>query len=198
MSLVRSAHHGPAERDVSQFSEWYDPASVDALFGTLLTSTDIAVLGLAMDSLGNKPITDASLNALLKYVDRQDSAARLRYASFVGSIGLREKSPPDAVRAALDSINGFGDKGTVCRVLLEQGDVKLIHVVLDVYGSSINPDLLLFLLGHRDRDIRLKVLPLVKGVSLTSPKQALQSCYSKEQDPAVRALYEHEVPELIR
>jgi hypothetical protein len=95
-------------------------------------------------------------------------------------------------------MDGLPDRSALCRVIIEHGDSSLIRLLLETNGNSLNPDLLLGLLGHADKQLRLQVVPLVKNVSLMSAKQTLQSYYSKERDPAVRAVYEREVPGLLR
>lgn len=198
MALVRSSRVGPTQHDVAQFSDWYDPTSVDALLGVLITSTDATVLRLTFDGLHSKPVTDPVLVALLSRPAPEAGLSTIEYASFVGIVGLRKSAPPDAVRDGLLRMDGLPDRSALCRVIIEHGDSSLIRLLLETNGNSLNPDLLLGLLGHADKQLRLQVVPLVKNVSLMSAKQTLQSYYSKERDPAVRAVYEREVPGLLR
>lgn len=198
MALVRAARLGPSQSDVAQFSDWYDPASIEALLGVLVVSTDTTVVQLAIDALNGKPSTDPVLGALLGYIGQGTRASRVEYAPVVGSIGLRKSAPHDAVRAGLLRMEGLQDRSALSRIIIEHGDSSLIRLLLETSGASLNPDLLLGLLGHADKQLRLEVVPLVKTVSLMSAKQTLQSYYSKERDPSVRAAYEREVPGLLR
>jgi len=197
--LVAAAQGLLSNKAVAQFSDWYEPASVQALLGALLVSnSENGVKELALDALSNKPISDRALHALLAFIRDQSATPNPRYAPLVAAIGLRGQAPEEALMAGLRSLAEAPDRSAICVVLLQNGDVRLIRAVLDLYGTSLNPDLLLVLLEHPDKDVRVAVLPYLKGVVLTSAKQTLQNYYLHEQEPVVRAAYEREVSELLR
>jgi hypothetical protein len=198
LALAGGAQGVFTDNTVTQFSEWYEPASVQALLGTIIASSDEGVRSLAMGALDDKPISDNPLRGLLSFIESRRPETRLRYANLVALVGLREQAPRDAFIEGLQSVGAAPDRNAICLALLQSGDARIINAVLDLYGSSLNPELLLVLLGHEDTNIRLATLSYVRGVILTSAKQTLQGYYANEKDPTVRAAYEREVPELLR
>jgi hypothetical protein len=181
---------------VQKYSQWYDAASVRVLLATLLASTDPKVLESAFDALANKSTGSASVDESLSYIRNKSEVLRVYYASFVGGVGLIDSLSQDEVRAAFSSIKNKPHAAQLCKLLLQGGSPQLVTAILDTLGDTINPALLVDLLKHPDKSVRIQIVPFVKDVSLASTWQQVIDAYLTESDPEVKARYEREIPRI--
>jgi len=195
-ALLTSTKEGPDVADVQEYSQWYDAASVRVLLATLLTSTDPKVLESAFDALSNKSTGSSSVDESLSYVSNKSDVLRVYYASFIGGVGLIDLLSPDEIRTAFSSMRNKPHTSQLCKLLLQRGSPRLVTAILDTLGDTINPALLVDLLKHPDKSVRIQIIPFVKGVSLASNWQQVIDAYLTESDPEVKARYESEIPRI--
>jgi hypothetical protein len=195
-ALLKSTKEGPDVADVQKYSQWYDAASVRVLLATLLTSTDPKVLESAFDALSNKSTGSTSVDQSLSYVSDKSDVLRVYYASFIGGVGLIDLLSPDEIRTAFSSMRNKPHTSQLCKLLLQRGSPRLVTAILDTLGDTINPALLVDLLKHPDKSVRIQIVPFVKEVSLASSWQQVIDAYLTESDPEVKARYESEIPRI--
>jgi len=195
-ALFRSARNGPTAADVQQFSQWFDPMSVQALLAALLTSSEAQVITNALDALANKSTGSRPLDAALAFMNNNVAALRVYYARFIGAVGLVEGLSVEERRDALASIRGKPQTSQLCKIVLQASDATLARAILDAFGNDMNPALLVDLLQHPDKGVRLQVIPFVKSVQLASSWQQVVNSYLAELDPEVKSRYETEIPRM--
>lgn len=195
-ALLKSARSSPDVADVQQFAQWYDPASVQILLTTLLVSSEPQVLSSALDSLATKSTENSSLDAALAYVNSNLTSLRVYYARFIGGVGLVNSLSVEERRAAFSTIAGKPQTSQLCKIMLQKGDAALATAILDRFGQAMNPVLLVDLLKHPDKGVRLQIIPYVKSVSLSSSWQQVVDAYLTEADAEVKARYESEIPRI--
>lgn len=195
-SLLNSARQQPTMSDVQKYSQWYDPGSVRVLLATLLVSTDPEVLQAAFDALTNKSTGNTSVDEALSYISNKSDVLRVYYANFVGGVGLVDSLNPDEIKSAFSSVKGKPHSSQLCKLMLQRGSLPLIKAILETLGDTINPALLVELLKHPDKSVRLQIIPFVKEVSLSSSRQQVVDAYLTESDPEVKAKYESEMPRI--
>jgi hypothetical protein len=71
-----------------------------------------------------------------------------------------------------------------------------VKAILENLGDIINPALLIDLLKHPDKSVRLQIIPFVKDVPLSSSWQQVVDAYLTESDLEVKARYESEMPRI--
>jgi hypothetical protein len=99
-------------------------------------------------------------------------------------------------RDALASIRGKPQTSQLCKIVLQASDATLARAILDAFGNDMNPALLVDLLQHPDKGVRLQVIPFVKSVQLASSWQQVVNSYLAELDPEVKSRYETEIPRI--
>jgi hypothetical protein len=195
-SLLRCARQKPNIADVQQFSQWYDPASVKVLLAILLMSPDLEVLESSFDALSSKSTGSVSVDEAVSYINNSAEAPRASYAPFIGGVGLLDSLTEDEINTSFSSIRGRPNASQLGRLLLRRGSSALVKAILGNLGDTINPALLIELLQHPDKSVRLNAIPLVKDVSLSSSWQSIVDAYLTESDAEVKARYESEIPRI--
>jgi hypothetical protein len=195
-ALLKSARQQPDTNDVQNYSQWYDPASVKVLLATLLMSDNSEVIESSLNALSTKSTGNISVDDALSYVNNNVDVGRASYGQFVGGVGLIESLSQEEVKAAFSSIRGKPFVSHLSKLMLQRGSPLLVTAILANLGDTINPALLVDLLKHPDRSVRLLIIPYVKGVSLSSSWQQVIDSYLTESDPEVKARYESEMPRI--
>ena len=195
-SLLKSARQQPTMSDVQKYSQWYDPGAVRVLLATLLVNSDPEVLQGALDALMNKSTGNLSVDDALSYISDKSDVLRVYYANFVGGVGLVDSLNPDEIKSSFSSLRGKPHSSQLCKLMLQRGSPALVKAILETLGDTINPALLVDLLKHPDKSVRLQLIPFVKGVSLSSSWQQVVDAYLSESDPEVKARYESEIPRI--
>lgn len=195
-SLLRCARQKPDVADVQQFSQWYDPASVRVLLATLLMSSDSQVLESSLDALSSKSTGSVPVDEAVTFISNNSDAPRADYGTFIGGLGLIDSLTPDEIKIVVSSIRGKPNASQLSRLLLQRGNPTLVKAILDNLGDSINPALLVDLLKHPDKSVRLRIIPFVKDVPLASSWQKVVDAYLTESDTEVKARYESEIPRI--
>ncbi len=195
-ALLRSLRNSPDPADIQKFSQWYDPASVQVLLAALLISSQPEVVERAFDALASKSTGNPSVDEAIAYIRSNADALRVYYASFVAGVGLVDVLSEEERRQAFSSIRGKPQASKLCKLLLQKGSPSLVVAILENVGDTINPALLVDLLKHPDKSVRLKIIPFVRDVSLSSTWQQVIDAYLTEEDPDVKARYESEIPRI--
>jgi hypothetical protein len=191
-ALIHSAQRGPKLEHVELFSQWLAPQSEQALYATLLTSTEPSVVGAALDSLRTKPQPDGLVVQVIDVARSQGDGEMQQYAFLIGSLGLRGILDKAVVAQGLQSLKEKSLASQIAQKIVEHGDTDTIATTLAMYGQLIHPSFLIPLLKHPDSMIRRSTVPLVKELPLASSRVELQRLYDAEQDSAVREVYERE------
>jgi hypothetical protein len=191
-ALIAAAQHGPTVQDVVRFSGWLAPQSEQALYAVLLATADSAVAIAALDGLRSKPQLDQLVVEMVNLVRAQGDSRVLEYAPLLGALGLRGMLEESLVVEGLKSVSDKPSIDQFAQKIFELGDAKIISAALPLYGSLVNPSLLLPLLGNADQRVRIRTVPLLKDLPLASSRAELSRMYAAERDPSVRAVYEQQ------
>jgi hypothetical protein len=195
-ALLKSARRQPDMDDVQNYSQWYDPASVKVLLATLLMNANSEVIESSLNALSTKSTGNVSVDDALSYVSNNIDVGRAYYGRFIGGVGLIDSLSQEEVKTAFSSIRGTPFASQLSKLMLQRGSPLLVKAILENLGDTINPVLLVDLLKHPDKRVRLLIIPYVKGVSLSSSWQQIVDAYLTESDPEVKARYESEMPRI--
>lgn len=195
-ALLKNLREGPDVTDVQKYSQWYDSTSVQVLLATLLVSSDPEVVQNAFDALANKSTGNPSVDKAIAYIRANADSVRVYYGSFIGGVGLVDSLNQEEVQSAFSSVRGKPQVSKLCTILLQKGSPTLVSAILETLGDTINPALLVDLLRHPDKSVRLRIIPFVKNVSLATSWQQVIDAYVTEPDPEVKARYESEIPRI--
>lgn len=192
-ALIHSAHSGPNSEDVSRYSAWMAPQSELALYVTLLSTREPKLVRMALDGLQTKPLLDELVVAVLAFLSSHAEDVDIAYAAVVGTLGLRSGIAQETLSKGLASARDLPLAGDLAGILLRSNDTRVVQAALSLFGTKVNPVLLLPLLEHNDPAIRMQTIPLVKELPLASSRETLQRLFAVEKDQQVRAVYEREI-----
>jgi hypothetical protein len=191
-SLVSNAVNNPILPDVNIYNSWTSPLSTEALYAVILSSSDREIITAAIDGIGSKPNGAIVASEVIKALDKYNVPA-YDYALIIGSLGLVDEIPDNLLKQAVGTIKSTQVMLAVAEVMLQYGTAPVVMAVLDTIGDDIHPQILLPLLGHPEPQVRIRVIPFVKQLSLASARAELKRMYEQEKDLQVREVYEQEI-----
>jgi hypothetical protein len=169
------------------------PQSELALYVTLLSTREPKLVRMALDGLQTKPLLDELVVAVLAFLSSHAEDVDIAYAAVVGTLGLRSGIAQETLSKGLASARDLPLAGDLAGILLRSNDARVVQAALSLFGTKVNPVLLLPLLEHNDPAIRMQTIPLVKELPLASSRETLQRLFAVEKDQQVRAVYEREI-----
>lgn len=192
-ALISSARSGPESGDVERFAQWLAPQSEQALYLVPLTSSDHVVVKAALDGLQSKPQLDELVVGVMSVLRGSQQEVMYEYASLIGALGLRASISHEVLVAGLQMLRNEPLRTQIAQQIVQRGDSEVVKSLLSVQGAALHPNILLPLMEHKDPEVRLVALPLLKGLPLASSRATLERLYAKEEDPRVKEAYEREI-----
>lgn len=192
-ALIRGAWEEMRAADVHLILSWDDPLSTRVLYATLLLSSDAEILRTVMSGLLSKPLVEDALRIILEACVADGTESYENYAKIIGALGVADANSDAVLKDVLPRIRGDSKQDVIVSTLLEKGSISAIEIVLTDYGQSLHPDNLIDLLSRPETRVRKAVIPLLKGVRISSSRALIRERYDAEQDPEVRRLFEREL-----
>ena len=108
----------------------------------------------------------------------------------LGVLGLYKSATDAEIGQALDSLMPYASSGRLFEIFIELGEARLIRMILERVAPITSSDLLLALVKHADKGVRISAVKALQGRNEVRVLQDLVRGYENEKDPEVRNVYQ--------
>ncbi len=191
VALVHIARGELTESDVAAVGRWTS-LEFESVLLSVLAQTKDRELGLeALETLAGRSASSEPAHELLKWFQSPTLwKHRGDLIKPLGIFGLYKLASEAEIAAAFDQLMPYSTSGTMFRIFIDLGDPKLLRLALDRVAPITGSDILLGLLRHTDKGVRIAAVNSLQGRNEVRVLQDLVRGYEVERDPEVRAAYE--------
>jgi len=188
-SLVKAALGAVTEEEVGHLSRWVAPESEAVLLALCATAPNETAAVEAFDVLSARSLENEPAASLVDWVKSRYWDYRKRLVKAVGIVSLSDRADEGDLAYAFQAFLPFAKGGSLFRLFIESGSPKLIAHSIKAFAAITPVEILLPLLQHGDRGVRLAVVLELKDRNGLGVLQAILRAYEKEGDPEVCRAY---------
>ena len=200
-NIAVALSHGALQKinkeDIASFANWQSINVIRPLLAICLTETNPDLAMEAFDSLVARSSYSDFLMDLFGLVRSGHWKDREKFIRPIGILGMLDLASDQDLDEALNAFSPLLSSGAMLKLMLKSNDSRLIVKVLDKTGIVASSDILLELLEHIDKTVRISAVKGLAGRNDLSIKHQIQKHYRNEQDVDVRNALEASHPWLI-
>lgn len=189
LALAHAAEGTLKEDDFAALGAWYAPTSEKVLLALVADLADPATSLKVFDILAARSLTTEPAATLIPWIRNNRWEQRSRYARLVSLLGVSDVLPTGTDDEIEGLIRANVDDGKFVEVFLGCAPPRFLQFILDNYPAKVPLNVSFDLLLHSDKNIRMKVLPLLQSVNDLKAMKLLLERYEAETDPDVRNKY---------
>jgi len=177
--------------DVRRISFWTSLQFEPVLLVVCALAKDRDIALEAFDILAGRNIDLEPARSLMKWFRSPVIwKNRKELAMPLGILGLHKSSSDSQIAVALDSLMPYAASGRLFEIAIELGESRLIQMMLVRVAPITSSDLLLALVKHADKGVRIGAVKALQGRNEVRVLQDLVRGYELEKDPEVRSAYQ--------
>lgn len=193
-SLLRAALGKIEREDISQFAPWTNIKAEELLLlsAARAKSTDVKIL--AIDSLAGRSLLNDMADELIKWVKNSYWEERGKLAGPIAVLSLADIAEEQEISGALNELMPYAPGGGLFRVLVREGNQKLIELYLDRTSSIVPTPDVLPLLKSDNPQLRIAALKALEGRNDIMALQEVVRAYKVEKDEEVKSAFKRYHP----
>lgn len=190
-SLVRASAGVLKADEMVNFGRWDDREAERIILGVLADSTDPDVAKEAFDILSGKSMTIEPSHSLVEWIRKDHWDNRKTLAPAVGILGHLDLATEEQISRALDILVPYFKDARISAMLLDTGNARLLGYMIEKYPSSLGFGSLLKLLGHQEKELRIKAINALGKLDVKDviALNLIIEQYEREKDEDVKMLY---------
>jgi serine/threonine protein kinase len=189
-AVVRGMQGAITVADVKNIGEWYDQTSERLLWMVCREYTEPEIVDTAFNALASRSISSPVAKEFMTWLRENAWQNREVYIKLATALYFVEETPEQELSSALDTLEKVAEKRKLVAALIEQGPLKLSLLLVRKYGGNLNLAQLLPLLGHKEKEMRLKAIELLAAYNDVGVIGLIIDYYDKERDSEVRQKYQ--------
>jgi len=183
-ALVRGSLGKLRSSDYTELSVWPSEKAERILFAaSAFADNDNG--SLVVDALSKRELTDKLIIGIIAWLQKTAWQSRASVAKPIGLIGLRDISSDDQLEYAFEELARLGEGEGLVSAAIDGGDARMIAIVVGRFGSKLSSRLLLGLLKHEDKGVRIVAVRSLRGRRELAVLQTVSRRYGQELDPEV-------------
>lgn len=189
-ALVRMAADKITLADVRVVGGWFDMMAPRVLLGVLVQTPETDVLREAFDLLAGRDVDTEPSDTLLKWVKANKWPQRTEYARAIGAFSLLDKLQPAEYQRAAKAIELVSSEPSLVQAIMDSNSPAAIKIVAERHADKMGLGLLLQLLRHDDKTVRIIGVKHLKGYNDLGALKYIIDNYEREKDPEVKKVYQ--------
>lgn len=189
-ALVAGFRGEMSERDIAALGRWMSVDVESVLLAVCAISKDKEIALAAFDTLAAKSLETEPSRSLVGWVKRSFWDNRHGLVKAIGIFGHLDIASLEQVEYAFDLLVPYTGSGALLRAIMKTERANLIKIALDRIGESTPNDILLGLLSHENKDVRIAGVKALAGRNALGVLQGIVKEYNREQDEEVREVYQ--------
>lgn len=189
-ALVRLAANQISVADLRVIGGWFDMTAPRVLLAVLVQAEDAELVREAFDLLAGRPVESEPSDTLLRWIKSNKWAQRAEYARAVGVFALLDKVQPVEFERATRAVELISAEPSLVQAIMDSNSPTAIRVVAERHADKMGLGLLLQLLRHEDKGVRIIGVRHLKGYNDLGALKFIIDNYEREKDPEVRKVYQ--------
>lgn len=179
----------PDRQSISVIGRWYSNSAEKILFLAIPVIQDEELGLLAFEILAGRSLTNKIGAKLFPWVKTKLWDKRKNIFKAIATICVYEQATKDNLDKAFVALKPIAEDGKLFDLILETNEDKLIIAAIQSYQDIIYPDVMISLLSHKNKEIRMLAIKALKDYNEVIFLQEILSAYRKEKDEDVLKLY---------
>jgi len=191
LALINFSIGHYTSKDIDVISRWTNREFESVLLSVCALTKDRDVALEAFDVLAGRNVDSEPAHELIKWFRNPIIwKNRKELANSLGILGLYKMASDTQIGGALDPLMPYAASGKLFEIVINLGEPRLIRMTMERVAPITSSDLLLALIKHADRSVRIGAVRALQGRNEVQVLQDLVRGYEVERDPEVRKVYE--------
>ncbi|MBP9838156.1 MAG: hypothetical protein KBC84_05530 [Proteobacteria bacterium] len=188
-SLFQIATDTADQQSLATIGRWYSEDGESVLLASILQLKNDKLVDQAFEILAGRSLQNKIADSLMKWIKTRLWDYRRKLAYPFAALSLSEFVGAAESENAFNQLLPYAVDGTLFNYILEANNLKLIILALDKVGEIIPDDVLIPMLGHQNKSIRIGALKALKGRNEITVLQGILNGFKAEKDEEVKAVY---------